>query len=70
MKLSFTMHSGKYTRFEADAFIMQIGKVVNVSWGIETNRGRLVNAVVSEDGSAVDIVVEVSQDIFPSIRIW
>lgn len=71
MKLLFTMHAGRYIRFAKDVFTEQIGKEVNVVWeNHKSERGRLIDAVVSEDGSLVEIEVEVQDSVFSGIRIW
>jgi hypothetical protein len=74
VRLSFTMHSGKYTTFARHAFAQQVGKTVNLSWegnlSDEKGTGRLVDAVVSNDGTKVDLVVEVSDAFLPGLRAW
>jgi hypothetical protein len=68
------MQSGKYTTFARHAFAQQIGKTVNISWegnlSDEKRTGRLVDAVVSNDGSSVDLVVEVADSFLPQLRMW
>lgn len=71
MKISFTMYAGKYTTFARHAFAQQVGKNVNISREIQQSRtGKLISAEVSNDGTKVDIVVEVDDAFMPGLKIW
>jgi hypothetical protein len=67
------MHAGKYTTFARHAFASQIGKTVNITWEdnmFQKQTGRLIDAVVSNDGTKVDVTVEVADSVLAGMKIW
>lgn len=58
MKFTYTQLAGENTKFAPNAFDNQIGKEITVNGIGEPQRGVVVSAVVSDDGSSAEVTVQ------------
>ena len=59
MRIGLTQRADEHERYAPDAWAGNIGKEIPVHVGSITTTGKLVSAVVAEDGRSVVLTVEV-----------
>lgn len=60
-QMTFTIHAADHERFVSDAFAGGIGKPLTVRVENRTHTGKLVSAVVDDDGSEVRVTIDVQK---------